>query len=283
MEPGSLIREVRKARKMTLNELADGIVSFSTLASFERNETMISFESLFLILKKLNLTIGEFVRESNAVSYDYLLLIKKIELLLKNHDEKGFNQLIKDLTEATNKLVDVQGKMNLIMVKSIGNQFLNIQPPTQGEIEFFQEYLFLVQKINHYELTLLGNCYRYFPVSFISSICSKIILQIQEEEYSKNLRDSLRVIINCILYFFEENELKKAEKLIDRTMIITPQSYIYERIYLAGLRIIYQKKVQGNSEVLVREADKIISFLSFIEADYLEENILTLFKDFEIL
>jgi len=55
MNSGELIRELRKERKITQAQLAEGIVHRTTLNSFENENSTTSCEVLFQYLDKLNM------------------------------------------------------------------------------------------------------------------------------------------------------------------------------------------------------------------------------------
>lgn len=57
---GPMIREIRLAKGMTLNELARDIVSVPFLSKYERGTSDISAENFFQLLDRLNVRLSEF-------------------------------------------------------------------------------------------------------------------------------------------------------------------------------------------------------------------------------
>ncbi len=60
METGQLIKELRKARQLTQDELAKDITSRTTLSSIENRNQKVSFDLLQKLLDRLNIRLEEF-------------------------------------------------------------------------------------------------------------------------------------------------------------------------------------------------------------------------------
>ena len=68
---GETFRLLRKNRGISLKKAAEGTISYSTLAAFERNEHIINLQSLVEILFKMNITLQEFLANINIGEPQY--------------------------------------------------------------------------------------------------------------------------------------------------------------------------------------------------------------------
>lgn len=283
MHAGSLIRKIRQSKNMSLKSLSSGILSFSTLASFERNETMITFDRLLLILHRLNISLNEFVSELALSPCDYLTLFNSLQTLIQEKNRSGYCTLIEKLSEEIEHSVNIQKRLNLIMVKALGEKKLQLSGPDQFEIEFFQEYIFYSQRFDHYELTLFGNCYFLFPHSFISNSCHFILKNIKDNPTKKNYRDDFRVILNCILHFININQFDSAYQLIQSTNDLISQNYLYERCYLKAEEIIYDVASKNKySKKYALEARQLCATINLLGSYSLSKNLEELFVSYNV-
>ncbi|NLM67130.1 MAG: helix-turn-helix domain-containing protein [Enterococcus sp.] len=284
MNAGSLIRKIRQSKDMSLKSLSSGILSFSTLASFERNETMITFDRLLLILHRLNISLNEFVSELDFPPCDYLTLFNSLQVLIQEKNRSEYCLLIKKLTEEIEHSVDTQKQLNLTMVKVLGERHFQLSGPDQNNIDLFQEYIFSSHRFDHYELTLFGNCYFLFPHSFISNSCHSILKNIKDNPTKKNYRDDFRVILNCILHFIDINQFNSAYQFIQSTNDLIPQKYLYERCYLKAEEIIYNVISKNKySDKYALEARQLCATINLVGSGSLSKNLEDLFISYKVL
>ena len=221
---GEIIREVRKNRGMTLTDLSEGIMSFSSLAEFERGKYVISFDKLIKLLKKLNLSFTEFgflIKENS----DFYKWWNEILLLFEKEDLKKIFYYEKILRK---NAASIQEKCNLIMLNNLISIKYDKNHPSESEINFLIDYFWKCGIWTHYDLLLFGNTSNLLSSKSIEVFSNEIIKKINSLfENGYRYEDYIRTIMNNIDILWSRNKYETCEKLINK---INP--YIKKTSYL---------------------------------------------------
>ncbi|MCI1892993.1 MAG: helix-turn-helix domain-containing protein [Schleiferilactobacillus harbinensis] len=123
---GNQFKKMRKERKMSLEYVADQIVSVSTLSRFESGKADISFAKLIQLLKRINVSLTQFSKEVETsegvdrfgfkvtAAYqqnDTIQLSKYCLDKLKLYHDSGVPQYLYQAAEANTFLWDLNGKI----------------------------------------------------------------------------------------------------------------------------------------------------------------------------
>ena len=141
---GTLFKNLRKNKKMSLNDVSGDLISLSFISKFERGESEISLSRFLILLNNLNVTIEEF---HNLYQYEYPGevedLMIKVSTYFSNKDISGFEKTQteeKERYEATGKR---RYLYNSIMLKAFISDFTNT-PMNKEDITILMDFLFAI-------------------------------------------------------------------------------------------------------------------------------------------
>ena len=123
---GPLLKEIRNARKITLQKLADETLSVSQLSKFENGTTTLTVNKLLPLLNKLNVTYEEFFIEANAYHKTEIehMIINIKKYYMKN-DHAALEKLCNEQYARYEKTHILFHKLNTIMIASILEELTN--------------------------------------------------------------------------------------------------------------------------------------------------------------
>lgn len=182
MNYGEVVKEMRKARGYSQEELVYGITSRTTLSSFENDSSRPTFHSIIEYIDKLNVNLEEFVYISTKdkimfkrkISNDVIKavmtknvtkannLITKLELLYKQTKDIFFNlnkaQLIILLNEFDLKTDDKVDKYKQLILYHLNK----VETWGKMEVSLFSNILFIVP--SEYILNVFKNSTKRFEL-----------------------------------------------------------------------------------------------------------------------
>lgn len=258
MEGGKVFKEIRAARGITIQNLADDYVSKSTISRFERSEADITLEKLIHMLDKVKVSMREFVFLTNTVEGT----VPSLELLPQaviNNDSEGLQKLAREEWEQFNETGSSYSKLSAIVLdahfKSLAG---NKKEINESDINYLTDYLFQSELWTQFDLVLFGNSISYLPIE-TSIVLSKELIR-KTELFHKN-RQSFETLINTLinitLVCIQQARVRVAEDFIivlDELPI--DETFILERVLLKftkGLVNLKSGKVEQGT-VMVNEA-----------------------------
>lgn len=268
METGQLIKELRKDRQLTQDELAKDITTRTTLSSIENRNQNISFDLLEKLLDRLNIRLEEFSFLLNEGLYS-----SKQSLyfdIYSDYYSKGM------FTEGSaKKLLKKYEETNDFYYIALCTQMLGIQLRNQGvlppekdslfnnSITVVKNHLNTVTNWTHMELALFTNCLYLFDSTYIQSVYKRTVKKII---YRKKLRlyedDILIFLLNGVDLFIERNQDHLAEYfLIELDKQLTRENQLFEKMYGTFYRAVLDIR-KGKSH----EINKIKHLLVFLES-----------------
>lgn len=259
---GETFRLLRKNRGISLKKAAEGIISYSTLAAFERNEHIINLQSLVEILFKMNITLQEFLSNINIGEPQYHSWLVDINNFSISRDLDSLN---KELIRVKNNK-EIFFELNYIMLKSIISQEFKSNTLSTDEINYVSEFLWKTEIIGHYELTVFGNTLYHLPTRSILIFSEEILEKINLlNRKNINSRDYLRTISNVVAELINRELYSDALMLTNKTKSEILDSYFFEKFIFQFYVdvIIYRLKFEDSIKQDVRRR---INFLSEINA-----------------
>jgi transcriptional regulator with XRE-family HTH domain len=170
MNYGTFLKNIRKGRRITQENLCKGIISRRTLCNLENNKSLVSFDILCRLLERLNVGFDEFLAnlEIKNNSSTYAISFNK-EL----DNEQYYNKLQKHWTnyKENNNLADMVSAWIMILCNI---QFLYIAYNNLDDmIREIKGYLFQIEDWKRSEILLFLNCLHHLD---------ELQIQIYEEE-----------------------------------------------------------------------------------------------------
>ena len=118
---GKTLRFIRTSKQVSINKLADDVISKSQLSRFERGESEISCSKLNYLLNKLNTSFDEFLIINRGFSdYDFKIMINEVRDSTASND---IQNIIKILESYQNKDKSTLKNFEITLLKSILNNY----------------------------------------------------------------------------------------------------------------------------------------------------------------
>ena len=203
---GTIFRELRLSKGMTLEEASKGIVSLPFLSKFERGEHEITSNKFIRLLSRLNISYREFeLILGHLEGYSQTAFLQQLSTALVNNDLALLNQLYDDQKILLKQYSDSRFEHNLIIISQYIN-LLNGLPFEPHKIKKITDYLYRVEEWGEYELVLFGNSLNFIPIEKIYNL-SKIAIN-RSAIFSKSPKhvNELSIIIGNIIHTLIENE-----------------------------------------------------------------------------
>lgn len=237
---GKTFRKIRKSKHISITSLADRNISKSQISRFEREKSEISGVKLIKLLKKLHVSMDEFLIScENNTCNSFIELTKYISEQQRNQDFDS----IKDLLVNSKYSLD---SIERTMIKSIIYSLDRTNPPSDEELLQLTDYLFKVEKWGYYEIVLLGNCMR--TISYLSFFTlTKEMLKSFTYSISNKTNKKLvaQLSINCLITSIEKKNISNSDYLVKKIEeILNDEFFYYEKtvfLYAQG----YLEYVKG--------------------------------------
>lgn len=197
---GEVIRNIRIAKGYSLEEVSEGIMSYSLLSKFERGSTIITVDKFIKILEKLDISLHEFeLIINNYKEAPMPLLFNNIKRL---YNEKNLF-LLKRLEQKEDSLYKVYGegkyKLNSIVINILLDIVTHQKKVSEVFIEELTEYLFSTEQWTHYDLYLYSFSLPRLNIQtilvFSKELLKKPFLYTDSIEFKRMI---IKIILNTI-------------------------------------------------------------------------------------
>lgn len=211
MEHQSLIKKLRTDRGISQEKLAQGISRRSTLASFERQATKISYDMLVQYLDRMNITLEEyqFLLDDGNLSEKRGISVLFYQKLTKEYDAAFSDMLFQKYNETGESYYQLLRSEYLLVMKK-DNRDLVIDEAKEKQI--LSVYLDAIEDWGRFELAIFINTLFCFNDDYILMHFKRSVKKMKG--YIDNLyysRDILAFLINGVVLGFE----RKSKQLFD--------------------------------------------------------------------
>ncbi|MCL1631047.1 helix-turn-helix domain-containing protein [Sporolactobacillus sp. CPB3-1] len=265
--PGETLRYIRKSKKMTLAKLAHGEVSVAFLSRFERGDCDISFTHLLSLLKKLNVTIDEFLYVNN--NYEISDFQKFFNDLKKYVMEDNLHML-RVLQERMNDLYIMKEKnyyLHFSAIASLYIQRISKKKQDPKVIKILNDYLTDIEVWGYYELVIYNNSLFAFPVNQMIEL-SRMAFEKSMDYHPLGRGESMKqnILLNSAAVLLENDRLSEANTfLILLGESLNQEKDSYMKIKWTFLKGIYNIKF-GRIERGKKMALKAIQIFTDLES-----------------
>jgi len=288
MKPYELLRQLRLERGLSQKELAEGIVTRTTISNYETGKNNISLEVLLLLLEKLNLTIDEFTcylkldKVNNKNQQMNTLLEKSKHTALSCYSIAKF----KPKTSNSKNMALIR---DYLIIKA--NNWYSLSPEEQTLTKNDQRLL--TELMNHldtvtnwgrFEMTTFSSLLFFFNTNYIHYHILEIDKKIKNYP-SFNIFQSIILALynNSFLLMLERKEVTLAKEYLtkfhehSKTMVFSREHLI---VYLFYKNLILH--IEGN-EIGTTEINKIFEALSLLDFQQMINEFKEDLKKFESL
>ncbi|MBZ1352663.1 helix-turn-helix domain-containing protein [Streptococcus sp. LPB0406] len=250
---GKTLRFIRTSKQVSINKLADDVISKSQLSRFERGESEISCSKLNHLLNKLNTSFDEFLIINRGFSDDdFKIMINEIRDSTASSD---IQNLIKILESYQNKDKSTLKNFEITLLKSILNNYSKDIYPSKSELDELVDYLFKVEHWGYYEMSLFGNCFRQLTYQTIFSLTKELLNKIRYYiRAESNKRLVIQLTINCLIVSIDKEYFENARYLLKKVeCLLNSETSFYEKtvfIYASGYLLYKEGNLDGKDKML---------------------------------
>lgn len=274
---GETFRILRKERNFTLKTMSQGIISFSYLSKFEKGESDITLNTFIQLIKRLNMTLDEFLFFNKIRTTSYSELFQLISVAYMENNKIKLKGYLKKEKELYDKTGIIYHKCNSIMIAAIIQDIDNTFLVPQSDINFLVNYMVKCSFWTTYEVSLLGNTLTFFPEELLFILLSEIKKRLVEYKVTnRNTRDLIALIENACIILIRKNKIEEAKTLSSFLDIYLDPSYFFEKtrkLFIDGIILLSEGKRSDGIEKSTY-AIKIMNILnpSFADSHKVELN-----------
>lgn len=267
MNIGTMYRDLRTERGLTLKDATTGEISYSQLSKFERGETSITIHHLVNLVHNLGISFSEFIVAIEKFDSPYKLYIEEIDSAYKQGDIAALNaiaQTQENLYDETNQILF---KYNAIMTKLLLNDLTELEIP-EADKHLISEYLLKCSVWTSYEVILLGNSLRGLTKSLQDVLIADMIAKLPTIQEGNPLKAHiLSILINVC---FDRLRSEETDEVNDIMAAIQPQlstnAYYFKNrlLFLKGIVAI----VQGQTDEGVAQCQTAIQVFELFDPPF---------------
>lgn len=262
---GKVFKILRKAKNMSLKEVAGDFVTPAQLSRFENGKSNLSVDTFFNCLKRMDILQGEFSTFYNLYYQDEdVRLSPELIRAIENRNISYFRKLIQEYKER----FEVEGRKSDRVLIAVFHVMLNrcddsIVIP-DSECQVISDYLMSIDEWCFYEIWILGYCARALSTKSLEILCSELIGRTQfYHGIVENRRRVYRVALNIVGHLLDRGEERISSKIIrsiDALEIL--ENDLFERLQFKFFKG-YLQYLQGNPTgvSIMKECKKMADFL----------------------
>lgn len=268
---GKSFRIFRKERGYTLKSMSDGIISFSYLSKFEKEQSDITLSTLIRLMRRLNMSIDEFLFFNNIKTTEYNDLFKKVSIEYSKNNASMLLKYFNEEMESYYKTKKTYYKCNSIAISAILSDIDATHKVSVENQNFLMDYLMKCTYWSNYEVSLFGNTLSVIPEASLLVLLKEIEKRAVEYKISqKNIRDIIALLENACIVLLRKNKLEEAKTISTSLDSFIKPNYFFEKtrkMFIDGIIKILEGKMSKGKE----EAEKAIEIISYMDNKMFED------------
>lgn len=277
---GTILFSLREDKDLSLENLANGILSKSQLSKVERGISDISAIKFLELLDKLHITFSEFnlLYKDRSASSENVHLFKMTQALIAGNLNQA-NLIESDTWNDYIENSSIYTKLNYIMIKAMRLQIegkkLNID-----DLAFMIDYLFKVSNWTRYELILYGNTMTSIPLESINLLTKEI--SYKTTLYKEiNLSIIINLLFNTVILNLEIKNYTQVDyfmRMLSSNEFLDIQ--LGERFLKEYAKALYDY-VRNPAKINEEKNLNLLNFLKMLDSDNLFIAYSKIFEDFK--
>lgn len=231
---GELIRKIRLDKRQSLEEISDGIMSYSLLSKFERGETMLTIDKFFKILDKLNIGFDEFELMLNGYQDNPVkMFFSIIKYYYKNKDVCKLKEKMTDEMKEFKLSGDKKNKLNYIVIYILLDSLEEEEEVPQAYLTELSDYLFSIEDWTQYELLLYSHSIEKLNIQIVLLFSKELLGKL--EIYTENIelkKIVIKAILNTILKCLKYGFLEDAHFFMEAIEKVLTDDFLWEKSIL---------------------------------------------------
>lgn len=255
---GESFRVLRKERGYTLKSLSEGIVSFSYLSKYEQGKSDITLSTLILLLKRLNISVDEFLYFNNIRTTTY-------------NDTSTLRTYLLKETKLYAQTNIINHKCNAVAISALLSDIDPTHIVPDENRDFLADYLISCSYWSTYEISLFGNSLQLFSKNYLLNLINEIEKRAYEYKITKrNLRDLIALLLNACFVLLRQQYVPETKLILNKLAVFIEPDYYLEKsrmFFIEGLILI----LEGNEIDGIQRAEESIHYIKYIDDRYYED------------
>ncbi|MBC2248199.1 helix-turn-helix domain-containing protein [Listeria seeligeri] len=265
---GEALRDIRKIKGYTQNEIVTTNLSRSTIAKIETNLINPSYDRITIFCKQIGINLEE------AIYYQHNYSVSEKEKLI--HEFRNLNNSI--YKDPINKLISdldnyllLDNDLQIIELKAI-LKAITIFTETDNTELARKEVLFIWERLEkqdewfHFDILILAYIIFVFEDETLENVANKLMSEIDKFSYFVNYkRLKLGLVLNLALFLKFAGKMDQTIKYIDTGIQLATEIDNLSIKYLAYHRKAEYLLYKGDVEHALNLHNKALSFFELIE------------------
>lgn len=281
MDYGKTLKKIRMDKGMTQGEVAEGIISHSFYAKIEKNESSLTVDRFFDILKKFNMNMDEFSYIHDGFKQN--IKTDMFTKLQKYYYSENGTENIQKLREQSLKLYENNNdgfyqRFSIIAYCLIQRNLKKDINPVK--VEPLKKYLFDIERWYRYDISLFISTMDIFDLETILVLSDKVIKNIGEyKDFSAYENEILLALINLVFVCYSNKKIDEGDfYLILLKKRQKNPKFLYERnviLFLEGISEILHGDIEAGKITSTKAIDifETLNMVNFSQKykEYLKE------------
>ncbi|EIT9566958.1 helix-turn-helix domain-containing protein [Listeria monocytogenes] len=273
---GEALRDIRKIKGYTQNEIVTTNLSRSTIAKIETNLINPSYDRITIFCKQIGISLDE------VIYYQHNYSVSEKEKLI--HEFRNLNNSI--YKDPINKLISeldsyllIDNDLQIIELKAI-LKAITIFTETDNVELARKEVLFIWERLEkqdewfHFDILILAYIIFVFEDETLENVANKLMREIDKFSYFVNYkRLKLGLVLNLALFLKFAGKMDQTIKYIDIGIQLATDIDNLSIKYLAYYRKAEYLLYNGHVEQAFNLHNKALSFFEFIEDESMYEDL----------
>ncbi|MBF2523935.1 helix-turn-helix domain-containing protein [Listeria seeligeri] len=272
---GRALRDIRKIKGMTQNDIATENLTRSSITKIETNKMNPSYEKIMIFCKRMGVTLSEVIyyQKDRNVSEQEMLFYEFRNLKLSVYEDP-LNELIKKMEEYLQREDDSMiFELRAILVGLKIFSETNDIELAKKEVDFIWKRLEKQDYWFEFDVLIIANIIYIFDLDTLIRVGEKILLEIDRNKYLINYnRLKIVLMFNIALFLKSYDRMDLVEKYLIRGIEYAYQNNDLISAYLGEYRFAEYKLFVGDIEEANNLYNKCVNFFEVIkDVDVLED------------
>ncbi|HHR2630873.1 TPA: helix-turn-helix domain-containing protein [Listeria monocytogenes] len=273
---GEALRDIRKIKGYTQNEIVTTNLSRSTIAKIETNLINPSYDRITIFCKQIGISLDE------VIYYQHNYSVSEKEKLIhefRNLNNSIYKNPINKLISELDSYLLIDNDLQIIELKAI-LKAITIFTETDNVELARKEVLFIWERLEkqdewfHFDILILAYIIFVFEDETLENVANKLMREIDKFSYFVNYkRLKLGLVLNLALFLKFAGKMDQTIKYIDIGIQLATDIDNLSIKYLAYHRKAEYLLYNGHVEQAFNLHNKALSFFEFIEDESMYEDL----------
>ncbi|HFU4012016.1 TPA: helix-turn-helix domain-containing protein [Streptococcus suis] len=240
---GSIYKMIRESKGLTQEQVCGNVLSRTTLAKIENNQSMPKFENMIFLLDQINMSLEEFRYICNLYQPS---LRQTIFNRIYHYSSSSNRSNLKDIREQCEKHlkthhdIPIEYILDMVTVGIAVREHGFLQPSQELQIITQKMWSMLEKQDTWYErdLKMLNAILFQFPLEQLPDITNKILDSLKKyTDYSQIADTKHSLLSNLATIYLYNHRLKECEKITCLAYDFAKQTKRYDRLGFSSIRL----------------------------------------------